>query len=432
MRTRLILSLAGLAFASTGNALAETADTALVATSTAPAAASSYQQRFDAARALALSGRRDEAMLAYDALLADSPGNSDVLLGRGQLHAWMKQWPEAEADLRAASVASPAYVDVWTALGNMYLWSDRPQLAAEAFGKWIELKPEDADARIARGRAWRAAGDLAAARADFEMAATLGADSAQVAGYLGSLTLRPLNPDAVNSAGYLWSASLSVGHSEFTPARAGWSDETLSLRRHFSRGSLALEILGAQRFGTSDQAWALDGYVGLWSRAYANLRFQNGPSASLFPGHSGRVELFQGVGKGWELSASYDQLAFSRNVDIYGVGVGRYFGNFYARARRLYIPGDNGHSTSDRLQLRYYWKGDGDNYFEGTAGRGRSEEQIIGSPGNTGITSRNSASISYVRFPTPRWGYKLGADVSHEGAGGFDSRGVSGALYLRW
>lgn len=432
MQKRLILSLAGLAFAATGSALAQTADAPPAATST-PAAAGSYQQRFEAARALAQSGRRDEALLAYDALLADSPGNSDVLLGRGQLHAWMKHWPEAEADLRAAAVASPTYADVWTALGNMYLWSDRPQLAVEAYGKWIELKPDDADAHVARGRAWRAAGDTAAARADFETAATLGADSGQVDGYLGSLTLRALNPDAVVPAGYLWSASLSVGHSEFTPARAGWSDETLSLRRHFSHGSLALEILGAQRFGGGDQAWALDGYVGLWSRAYANLRFQNGPSASLFPGHSWRVELFQGVGKGWELSASYDQLAFSSNVDMYGVGVGRYFGNFYARARRLYIPGDNGHSTSDRLQLRYYWKGDGDNYLEGTIGRGRSEEAIIGSAGNTSTSTsnRNSASVSYVRFPSPRWGFKLGADVSHND-GGFDSYGMSGALYLRW
>ena len=435
MQKRLILSLAGLAFAATGSARAQTADAPVTETpvteTPAPATTQSYQQRFDAARALAQSGRREEALLAYDALLADSPGNSDLLLGRGQVHAWMKHWPEAEADLRAAGDASPTYADVWMALGNMYLWSDRPQLAVEAYGKWIELKPDDADARIARGRAWRAAGDTAAARADFEAAATLGANAVQVDGYLGSLTLRALNPDAVVPAGYLWSASFSVGHSSFTPARAGWSDETLSLRRHFDRGSLALEILGAQRFGSGDQAWALDGYVGLWSRAYANLRFQNGPSPSLFPGHSWRVEVFQGVGRGWELSASVDRLAFSSNVDMYGLGVGRYFGNFYARARRLYIPGDNGHSTSDRLQLRYYWKGDGDNYFEGAVGRGRSEEQIIGSLGNTSTSSRNSISVSYVRFPTPRWGFKLGADVSHEG-GGFDSRGVSGALYLRW
>ena len=429
---RLIFSLANLALASAASgALAQSAVTPTAEVPAEPVAVApgSFTQRFEAARALARSGQREEALRAYDALLLASPGSADLLLARGQLHAWMKHWPEAEADLRAAAAESPGYTDVWSALGNTYLWSDRPEQAVNAFAKWIELKPDDAQARIARGRAYRAAGDTAAARADFEAAAALGADTAQVEGYLGSLTLRALNPDAVTAAGYLWSASLSGSHSTFSPSRADWSDVTLSVRRHFDRGSLALELLSANRFNSSDQAWALDGYVGLWQRAYANLRYQQGPSASLFPDNAWRAEVFQGVGKGWELSASYDYLGFGNGVDMYGLGLGKYVGKFYIRARRLYIPNDAGHSTSDRVQVRYYYLGDADNYLEVSSGWGRGEDRLIG--GVVSDQRKHSASVSFVKFPSPRFGFKVGADLSGE-KDGFDSRGVFGALYLRW
>ena len=49
------------------------------------------------------------ALSAYDALLARSPGNVDVLRGRGIVCARLGRWPEAERDLRVAAAASPAY-----------------------------------------------------------------------------------------------------------------------------------------------------------------------------------------------------------------------------------------------------------------------------------------------------------------------------------
>ena len=432
----LILSLTHIALvAAAGTA---TAQTDPGAATTVPAAAEvavsqgSYEQQFEAARQLAISGQRDEAIRAYSDLLLRSPGNADVLLGRGQVYAWMGNWPEAETDLRAVTTSSPGYAGAWSALGNMYLWSDRPTQATEAFGHWIELSPKDPAPRIARGRSYRAAGDYIAARADFEAASALGADAAQVEGYLGSLTPRVQNPDAVVPAGYLWSASIASSWTGFSPARPHWSDYTLTLRRYFERGSLAVEFLGARRFDINDQAWALDGYVDLWTRAYANVRYQQGPHRSLFPGRSWRVEVFQGVGRGWELSASYDRLEFnSSNVNMYGIGIGKYVGNYYLRARRLYIPGDGSRSVSDRFLVRYYYAGDGDNYVEFSVGAGRSDDLLSGSSGVTERSRKSSASVAFVKYPSPRWGFKIGADVSNE-ATAFRGRGVFGALYLRW
>jgi YaiO family outer membrane protein len=400
----------------------------------APAPAASFDEQFQAARRLAFSGQREAALAAYGALLARSPGNADVLLGRGRLYAWMGRWPEAEADLVAVTTAAPAYADAWSALADLYLWSDRPVQAVGACDRWLAVAAAgDPAPLLARGRAYRAIGNYPAARADFQAARARGAEAAQVDAYLLSIAPRALGPDVAVNAGYLWSANLGASWTGFTPARADWSDYTLSVRRHFSRGSLALEALGANRFSTSDHAWALDGYADLWSRAYANLRYQRGPQEDLFPGNSWRAELFQGVGRGWELSASYDRLGFSSApVALYGLGVGRYFGNWYLRWRHLHIPGAGSGSTeSDRAQLRYYYKGDADNYAELAAGVGRSDSAAANVPGIVVTSHSWSTSATLVKFLRPRLGFKFGLEYDH-GDDGFDGRGLIGTVYTRW
>jgi YaiO family outer membrane protein len=396
----------------------------------------SFDQQFQTARDLAIAGQRDAAVAAYTGLLQRSPGNADVLLGRGRLYSWMGKWAEAEADLSAATVAAPNYADSWSALGDLYLWSDRPRQAAEAYSRWLALAPAlDPAPLIARGRAFRAAGELAAARADFQAAGARAADPVQIDEYLRSLTPRALSPDVSVPAGYAWSASLGASWESFSPARADWSDYTLSVRRHFERGSLALETLGANRFSSSANAWALDGYVDVWSRAYANLRYQRGASGSLFPQTSWRAELYQGVGRRWELAGSYDRLDFtSSGVGIYGLGVGKYVGNWYLRLRHLFVPGSGGNSNSDRLLARYYYKGDADNYVECAAGAGWSDTVLPGTPGTPGSSGQGhswSTSAALVMFTSPRLGFKLGAVIERDEFG-YDGRGVFGSVYTRW
>jgi YaiO family outer membrane protein len=392
----------------------------------------SYDQQYQAARTLANSGQREEAIQAFSDLLVRSPGNADVLLGRGQVYARMGRWPEAKADLLAVTAAAPGYVDAWSALGDMYMWSDRPRQAIDQFARCIDLRPTDPAPHIARGRAYRAAGEYAAARVDFDAALALGADAGQIDGYLLSLKPRVSNPEAAVPAGFLWSATLGASWTEFSPSRTGWSDDILSVRRHFERGSLALESVDARRFGSSDHAWALDGYLDLWRRAYANLRYQQAPDATLYPLRSYYGELFQGAGRGWELSGSYSHLDFSNsNVDIYGIGVGKYVGNYYIRLRHLYTPGSGSHSNSNRLLVRYYYAGDGDNYVEVNAGAGTSNADTPGNPGASTQTNTSTVGMAFVKFPTPRWGFNIGADFGHE-SNSFNSRGISAKLYLRW
>lgn len=379
----------------------------------------------DQARRIAVSGDRDEALRLYDALLEKNPRDTDARLGRGRTHAWMGQWDAAEADLLQVTRDSPGYGDAWSALGDMYLWSDRPGEAVEAYSHWVQLQPDRPSPLLSRSRAHRAAGEPALATMDLDAAAARGADPGVVERARIALVPRINNPEAVAPAGFRWQLQAEAGRTSFSGTRADWDDHALVLRHYMPRASVAVEALQAYRFGKTDQAWAIDAYVDAWHRAYANVRYQAAPGYDLFPGHSWRVELFQGVGKGWELSGSVDQLRFrSSTVDLYSVGVGRYLGNFYLRGRTRWVDGSD--SLGVTGQVRYYYAGNGDEYFEASAGSGRSREERFGAMVDD-VSS--SVGLAYVRYLTRSVGFKISAGYSDDRP---DETRMSGTLYYRW
>ncbi|MEK8022583.1 MAG: YaiO family outer membrane beta-barrel protein [Candidatus Hydrogenedentota bacterium] len=390
-----------------------------------------FDPKFKLARALSYSKQRDEAIRLYTELLATRPDNSDLLLARGRTYAWQGKWQESEADLTAVTAKSPEYADAWSALGDMYLWSDRPRDAAGAYGRWIAAKPEDPRAYIARAKAWRSAGDLDAARADFEAARLHGASGTEIDGYIASLDQRRQNQDAFIPEEYKWSGSLSYGASDWAPDRGDWYDYSASVRRHFDIGSLAFEYLHAHRFARDDDAFALDGYIDLWPRAYANLRYQYSPDAILFPDDAYRVELWQGVGKGWEPSLSYDHMNFGANgVDMYGAGLGKYLGNWYLRWKTLVIPSTAKTSLSHRALARYYYAGNADDYAEvnggfGTGGEFRRRSTIVENTKSSGV------GVAIQKYFHPRWGVKIAASYDDDD-NSFVERSGSVSLYTRW
>lgn len=399
-----------------------------------PPGAPSFDDQYAQARALANGGQPELALAAYSALLTRSAGNADVLLGRGIVYARLGRWREAEADLHAAARASPGYADVWEALGNTYRWSEQPARALEAYARLVALRPGDPAALVARARAHRALGHAAEARADLERARALGGDAAEIDGLLADLLPRAAmpaagTPDAAGAAGHSWSAGLS---SSWTDVGTGprWNDQTASVRRYLQGGSLGFETLRAQRFGRHDYAWALDAYAGLWQGAYANLRYQHSATGRLFPANSGRLEVWQALGQGWEASLSDDVLGFDGRVSIYGASLAKYSGNFYVQLRHQSIVSAGSHSTGQRLLARWYYTGDADNYLELSANSGRSDDplSLVGGRARSG-----GGGLAWVRYFSPQWGGKIGASFSRAaGAGGGQERGLSFALYRRW
>lgn len=368
----------------------------------APAAtAESYDQLYQRARTFSSAGQHDLAIATFSILLERSPGNADVLLGRGQAYARLDQFDKAEQDLKAAAAAAPDYADVWAALAQTYTWAGRPADAANARSRLAELQPQPAAALPAALQA--------------------------------APTVRAVNPDIAAPAGFDWAANFSGSATRLSLRDQRWNEQTLSLRRYFKRGSLGLESLRAHRFDSHAYAWALDGYASLWDGAYANLRYQKAPAERLFPRYSWRAELFQSLGRGWEVSASDDRLHFGASrVDIYGVGLARYVGNFYVRWRHTNIVTADSHSSGDRLVVRYYYAGNGDDYLEGAVSRGRSEDPLSLTGGRL---QSGGAGVNYVRFLSPRWGVKVGATYSRDSGSGTVSgseRSLSAGLSMRW
>ena len=396
------------------------------------AAPKSYEARFQLARMLSYTNQHAEAIQLYTGLLATRPNNSDLLLARGRTYAWQGRWVEAEADLTAVTARLPNYGDAWSALGDMYLWSNRPDLAIKSYDRWIAAQPAEPRAYLARARAYRSVGDLKAARTDLETARAHGASAAELDRLLAALERRA-EPEAAKPEGFLWSASLGYSFSHFSPDRDKWNEYSTSVRRYWERGSLAAEYLKANRFALTDTAVALDAYLDLWSRAYANVRYQYSSDAVLYPDHAYRVEVFQGVGQGWELSGSYDRMNFTNtNVNMYGIGLGKYTGNWYYRWRTLFIPSTAKSGVSHRAIARYYFSGDADDYVELNGGfsRGgelRSQSQIVD------ITKSWTVGAAVRKYFSPRWGVKLAADYSDEQTtNSFVERSVSISLLFRW
>ncbi|HEX9020739.1 MAG TPA: YaiO family outer membrane beta-barrel protein [Nitrospirota bacterium] len=374
----------------------------------------SYEAKFKLAKALSFSNHRNEAIQLYTELLATRPDNSDLLLARGRTYAWENRWHEAEADITAVTRRLPDYGDAWSALGDVYLWSDRPRDAVNAYGKWIAANPGDSRAYIARAKARRSAGDFDAALADFEAARAHGAPDKEIDEYLVSLQRRRSEQESVAPEAYTWLASLAYDNSRFSTGRSDWNYYTATLRRFWEHGSLAFEYLRSRRFDENDYALALDAYVDLWPRAYANLRYQYSPRAVLYPDDSYRAEIFQGAGKGWELSGSYDHMDFtSGSVDMYGVGLGKYTGNWYLRWRTLFIPAPAKLGIANRALARYYYAGNGDDYVELNGGFSEGGEFVQG----TSVVETTRGSSFGAAFQTyfhPRWGIKISAGYDDE------------------
>ena len=392
----------------------------------------SYDAKFQLARLLSYTRQRAEAIRLYTELLSTRPTNSDLLLGRGRTYAWEGRWSESEADLTAVTARAPEYGDAWAALGDLYLWSGRLADAIDAYTRWVAIQPQEPAAYLARSRAYRSAADRKAARADLEKARASGAADAELDPLIASLEARA-EPQARQRGGLRWLAHLGDTYSNFSAGRSAWSEYDASVRAYFPRGSLAAETLVARRFSLTDHAFALDGYADAWSRAYLNLRYQYSPDATLYPRQSYRAELFQGVGRGWEPSLSYDHLSFTRaDVDMYGVGLGKYVGNWYLRWRTLFIPSSATLGVAHRAVARCYFSGNADDYVELNGGFSHGSELLPHSV-LVSVTSSWTAGAQLQKFFTPRWGVWITGSVSDEHAANpFVERDASLTLLLRW
>ncbi|MFM8866233.1 MAG: YaiO family outer membrane beta-barrel protein [Limnohabitans sp.] len=391
-----------------------------------------WAQDADTARSLLRAGQVEQAAQAYSVLIERSPGDPDHWLGRGLARSRQGQWQAAMDDLEKAAALAPGYADVWSALADVYRWNDRPAAAADAYGRLAVLRPTDAQVRVLQARSLLSAGDVQGARNAMRLARELGA-SAQDLPVLpdassGTTVSRQTSVPEAASQGYRW--ALSAGLFQTRAGSFSARENSVGLRHYTPRGSIAIERLGQQRFGYSDEAWAVDAYPRLWQGAYANLRYQQTSTADLYPPRAWRAELYQNVGGGWELAASRDFLGFGSGVRIDGISVGKYWGNFFARWRHQQVHSDSSSGRGDRFFVRYYYEGDADHYVELNLSQGRSDDFSTGLI----LPSRSdSRGVVWYHFVRRDWGFKLSASQSNDSAGvGVRAQNAGVSLVRRW
>ena len=336
-------------------------------------------------------------------------------------------------DLEKAVALAPGYADAWSALADVYRWNDRAGAAADAYARLAVLRPDDAQIRVLQARSLMAVGDVAGARVAAQRARELGASADSLpaiadpsAAASSASTTRTSVPEA-SAQGHQW--ALSAGLTRTRAGRFSANENSLTLRHYTEFGSIAIERLGQERFGYSDQTWAIDAYPRLWQGAYANLRYQRATSPDLYPSRAWRAELYQNLG-GWELAASRDFLGFGTGVRIDGVSAGKYWGNFFARWRHQQVRSDSSSGKGDRFFVRYYYEGDADHYLEANVSRGRSEDFSSGLI----LPSRSNAyGLVWYHFFHRDWGFKLSASQSSDSAVvGVKARDAGVSLVRRW
>jgi YaiO family outer membrane protein len=334
----------------------------------------SYDSLMQSARDAARNGERGRAIELYSRILADKPTDADALLGRGTVYSWEKRWAEAERDLKAVIERSPGYLDAYRALANTYLWSARFDEAEAVTRAWQEKKPGDPEtgemlARIAKSR-----------------------EAARV---------------------LPWELGVGYAVDDFSQNRNSHRSFSVDLGRRFDWGKLIVRGNAAHRFNRKDEQIELDAYPRLWNRAYAYLNVGFAPTATLYPERAWSAAIYQGFGKGWELSPGYRHMEFGANdIEIYSLGLGKYIGDYYAVVRGFHVPKTGGQSQSLSYMVKRFL-GNEDRSIAFRYGHGNSVE-IIEDRGDLVFGRSESAGVEFEWWPTRRWGFRVTGNYRDE------------------
>ena len=145
-----------------------TAPTVASATVTPPPArADAAALRAEADR-LRQAGKLPEAAAAYQRAIDADRGNLDLYNDLGNVYFALKRYGDAATAFADATRRDPRYALGWYNLAHALRKADRPREAADAYRRYITLKPDDPDPYYGLGQTLKMMGDAAGAIAAFK------------------------------------------------------------------------------------------------------------------------------------------------------------------------------------------------------------------------------------------------------------------------
>ena len=271
------------------------------------------------ARAAAGSGHRAEALTMLEARLGETPHDVDARLLYGLVLSWEGRYDEARGVLKQVLTQSPEYVDARVALMNVESWSGRSSDALAQARQILASNPGNAAARAVRERLEAAA--------------------------------RP--------RGGTTSYAVAAFSDDRDPAR----EFALYVTRRTPVGPLILRGNHSTRFDTHDQLVEFEFYPRFRPGTYAYLSAGFAADGTIYPNRRFAFDLYQSLGRGFEISGGARVLAFEPETQIYVGTLSKYLGNWMFTGKVYYVPGEGPlHSTSYHGGFRRYFGGDGTSY----------------------------------------------------------------------
>lgn len=226
-----------------------------------------------------------------------------------------------------------------------------------------------------------------------------------------------------------WEARVDAAAESFTSRLSAWQRHTLSLQRRAAWGALGGEAFVARRFDRWERGGAVEGAARSWQSAYVDARVAAAPGALVVPRLDASAELFQGLGRGWEVAPGARLMRFSdTDVGVYSLAIGRYVGDWYLRARATAAPQSGSIGTSGAVIVRRYL-GNATDLLEASVVDGR--DVVTLAPGVTELRPSRSAMLRGQRMLTASVGGSLALSVAEDG-GLPTRRGAELGLFVRW
>ena len=320
------------------------------------------------ARTAATSGRRGEALATLERHLETAPRDVDARLLYGLILSWEGRYDEARRELDRVLAQTPTYNDARVGLANIAWWN----------GEYTELKrladagrlqrPDDVEWLLQDARALDGLGQAREARRVVLDLLSRAPGHPQARSFRNRLDAR-LRP---------WSLTMGYGGDRFSDDRTPWAEYAVSIARQTPVGSVIARASHVERFGLRDRLFEVEMYPTFRPGTYAFVGIGVAQDDRLYPNYRVATDLYQSVGRGFEVSAGFRRLAFTTTTDIYQAALTKYVGSWMLTGKGMYVPDFEGpeDSISFQGQVRRYLGGSAQSYVGAGYSRGYSREEL--------------------------------------------------------
>lgn len=345
------------------------------------------------ARTLILDGKYVEGRKIAFRALSQYPDYADILILVGRSYAWEGKNDSASIYLERAIIASPEYIDGYSAYLDNLSWAEQYAQADIVLAKAKDNlgTPLPNELRYKESRLLYYKEEYTEAYQIAEELFEKKYKNENLLDYMQTLQRLKRN----NAVG------VTYDYDSFQGDISPWNTFSIYGRTRTNlTGTLIARVTQSSRFDGSGTLFELDAYPSLGENAYAYVNI-GGSGASFFPNFRFGASIYYSLPKAWEVEGGYRYLKFSDPTNIYTASVGKYVGNWWINLRGNLIPSTgNSIGTSANLQARYYFK-TGEDYFSIQLSSGVSPDEETRDP--TQLLNSYRARVGYQQLLTSRF-----------------------------